>query len=82
MPSEYTGFIEEMSKMTGFSRAQILDMWEQVKANRAALESCTGPHEFEKIDERHYKCKLCDGLLRNAEKRWYEIGVRHGRNSK
>ena len=56
---------------------------QEVKANVARLEACTGPHQFETIDDRFlrekHRCKLCGGVVDNRGRYWYDRGLAHGR---
>ena len=55
-----------LSDMSGISRAEVLSIWEQVKANRAKLDGCAR-HRFEgvrqvKLGSKHV-CLVCGGEM-------------------
>lgn len=54
-------------------------LYAQVQANVKALESCPGPHEFEREDVRHSRCKKCGGVADVLAIIWYNSGLKHGR---
>ena len=76
--------IDDFSKITGLSKPVINEVWEEVKANHARLDSCIGPHEFTPIDPdkvvgRRYVCGLCKGEVDSIDRSWYEKGLEHAR---
>lgn len=56
-------------------------IWMEVRANRARLAACKGPHDFIPVQggsAKHW-CRKCKGQVRPSERAWYEKGLRHGR---
>ncbi|WP_069998576.1 hypothetical protein [Cellulosilyticum sp. I15G10I2] len=55
---------------------------ESIKQNRSRLENCS-KHVFIKNEDIHtyiprYTCQNCGGSVGQAEKDYYEIGLKHG----
>lgn len=67
------------------NRADVDEIFREVKANHAKLNACPGPHEFtieyRKIGPmvRDWECAKCHGHVENLYKMWYERGLAHGR---
>lgn len=64
------------------NRDETRKIFEQVKANQAALDSCDSPHDFVdmlalKVPGHRYKCRKCGGELSGHCVRWYLLGIRH-----
>jgi hypothetical protein len=64
------------------TRRDIKEIFAEVKANNALLDTCIGPHEFEligpqKILSNKFRCKHCNGILRGELVHWYNRGVTH-----
>lgn len=79
------GTMDEFSRITGLSKPVINEVWEEVKANHARLDTCTGPHKFVPIDAtkvlgRRYVCSLCKGEVDSINRSWYEKGFEHAQN--
>jgi hypothetical protein len=56
---------------------------EETKENDKMLDQCKGPHEFVPWHDdiiNMYKCNLCGGIVSAIEKKWYENGIKHGRD--
>ena len=75
--------VDTISEATGIPRQDMLDIWERVKKNSAALEGCVGRHEFRAIDptkklSRRYRCSKCHGEVDSIAHHWYTIGLTHG----
>ncbi len=54
-----------------------------VKANKAALDGCAGPHAFVttqagKIGVK-WRCGKCGGEVNAIDRYWYERGLAHGK---
>ena len=67
-------------------RSSVDAIWEKVKANRAALDGCAGPHDFEPCESypstqvpSRYRCRICRGEVDSINRHWYESGLEHGR---
>lgn len=67
-------------------------IWEEVKANKAKLDACEGPHDLQPDEStkyatakdggaicRKYKCTRCGGLVDSVNAHWYIKGLTHGR---
>lgn len=71
----------------GIPRAELQRIWDDVKANNARLDACTGPHEFSDVPPergtlvRYKVCAKCGGRLDKVHAHWYERGLKHGRGS-
>lgn len=76
--------VEKLEELTGLKRGQMDEIWQTVKANKARLDSCTGPHdfsiEFRKLGQfvRDWECSRCHGHVESIYKHWYELGLKHG----
>ena len=76
------GSVEVIAGATGLTRKTIVEIWAEVKANSAALESCIGPHDFQvmglakKLGSR-YKCSKCVGTVDGVSYSWYTKGLTH-----
>lgn len=74
---------DTVSRVTGIKRKDIEEIFKQVKANQAVLDTCKG-HDFSvphrKIGQivTDWKCSKCGGTVERQCKRWYELGLRHG----
>jgi len=61
-------------------------LWERVEDNRAKLNACVGPHDFQPLPgddpsfSRKLSCRLCQGSLLRDEVSWYMKGLAHGRS--
>lgn len=78
--------VDTISEATGIPRQDMLDIWERVKKNSAALEGCFGRHDFQVIDPTkkfgaRYKCSKCHGEVDSTAHHWYAIGLVHGSTS-
>ena len=69
----------------GVDRREMLEIWEEVKANHQRLKACVGPHDFS-IDAapnrpigKRWRCSKCGGEVDHIVKTWYEQGLEHGR---
>ena len=67
-----------MSQVSGLSRADVLSIAEQVKANHAKLNSCAY-HEFAPIlplvpVRQRYRCINCGGEIDAIAHMWHERG--------
>lgn len=61
-------------------------LWAEAQANGRLLDACPGPHDFvdltpEKPVGKHWRCQRCGGEVDGGAKRWYEAGLRHGRQA-
>lgn len=76
--------IETLEKVSGIKRPEMDKIFQEVKANSAALNSCSG-HNFEvhtKYDSgfvRKYKCSNCGGTADAIAVSWYRKGLEHGK---
>lgn len=76
----------DSAKFSGLDRAEMLSVWNDVQANMNKLTKCQGPHEFtedatpEREVFKKFRCRKCGGTVDQASKRWYELGLDHGRN--
>jgi len=70
--------IDALSKLTRLSREEVIEAWEKVKANRAILDACPGPHVFKAIDKRTERCDVCGGEINTINAQWYRTGLDHG----
>ena len=66
------------------TEVQLQLLEEKTNENDRILDQCRGPHEFvlwhEWVDDNVYKCNLCGGIVNAIEKKWYENGIKHGRD--
>jgi hypothetical protein len=66
------------------NKEEIKKVWAEVKINQKKLKSCDrhlfmpkkGKYPFE------YRCQNCGGEISSVNKRWYEIGLKHGEGDK
>jgi hypothetical protein len=79
--------IETIGAVAGISREESLAIWERVKANHKALDSCDGPHDFRPVDDatdgrhqllRKHRCVKCGGTIEHSDLHWYMRGLKHG----
>lgn len=68
----------------GVDRREMLEIWEEVKANHARLKACPGPHDFS-IDlnpartlGKKWRCSKCGGEVDHIVRDWYLKGLEHG----
>lgn len=78
--------VDTISGATGLTRKTMNEIWTEVKANSAALDSCIGPHDFQSMDQTkklgtRYKCSKCGGTVDGVSYSWYTRGLTHGRPS-
>lgn len=76
-----TNGIEMLSRLSGMPQSEVRSAWEDVKANSARLEGCTGPHEFGPliaVMNAKYTCAKCGGTIRSMDRYWYDRGLAHG----
>ena len=75
---------EVLSKVSGLKQKVVNEIWENVKANRAMLESCS-LHDFsidlkpEQAYGKRFRCSKCGGEVDHITKLWYEKGIEHAR---
>lgn len=75
--------LDTLCNATGIKRAEMLDLWAEVQANHARLETCAG-HDFGQVEpgrllNRKYECRNCHGWADAHAVAWYQKGVEHGR---
>jgi hypothetical protein len=70
-----------LDRALGLPRAELMAIWEKVKANQARLNACPGPHDFRSIpgNERRQRCATCGGELDLCNVLYYQEGLKHGR---
>lgn len=81
--------LADMAQATGarITKAEVREIWEEVKRNRQTLDACSGPHDFSEEAERtgtlvqKWRCTKCHGAVGAIEKAWYERGLAHGRRA-
>lgn len=72
---------EVLSQVSGIPEREINEIWEQVKANHARLDSCAGPHDFSIEGRkqgqlvRDWQCSKCGGTLDSVNVQWYRKGL-------
>lgn len=73
-----------MAEVSGLGRSEVKELWEQVRANSAKLESCRY-HEFEQspqtaplrsLTHQKYVCIHCKGEVNYQQYTWHEKGRR------
>ena len=86
--------IDKLCEITGVKRADVDEIWKQVKANNALLDGCV-IHDFSICLDRRskqpiesptraqrfgckWKCFNCGGVVDNLAKIWYVRGLIHG----
>lgn len=73
---------QALSAVSGIPEAEVSDIFNQVKANHAALRSCTG-HVFKDITpaketiRKKYHCTKCHGEIDGMAHFWYQQGLLH-----
>lgn len=76
--------LKVISNVTGLSKQAMDAIWQQVKANNELLNKCSG-HDFSVMHEKRgecvhkWKCAHCGGIVDRIAKRWYELGLKHGK---
>lgn len=68
-----------LSKVSGLPRAEVQELWQQVKANQARLDACPGPHRFDGHGRRDYRCSECGGTVSAIAYVWYVAGLEHAK---
>lgn len=73
---------EALSKISGIPVDGVNQLWDDVKANRALLDGCDN-HDFSKeikpkVGYSEWQCVNCEGIVTNRDKKWYELGLKHG----
>jgi hypothetical protein len=64
--------------------AQMKQLLADVMANSAALNACTGPHQFTQevpgtmVMMKKMKCTKCGGMIDPINLLWYKRGLAHG----
>jgi len=72
---------ESLRLISGLSEAEIGEIWESCKENRAKLEGCSRAHNFEPFEfrapgwPRNYRCSYCGGVLDAQCVYWYNQGL-------
>lgn len=77
-----TKVIDVLSKVSGVPTEDVNKILEDVKANRARLGLCSGPHDFVAEGEgirKVMRCRLCQGTIKVSDFYWYQKGLEHGR---
>jgi len=68
-----------LSGVSGLKPKVVDEIWEQVKANSARLDSCPGPHDFLPIEPDKpfikHRCARCGGEVEGSRARWYKRGL-------
>ncbi len=66
------------------NRADLDQIWADVKANRAILDACPlhdfVPEEPGKFGSRH-RCTRCGGTAESLHAFWYRRGIEHGKST-
>lgn len=84
-PNPIGSLSEKITEITGLSRHYQDEIFQLVKNNHRRLDSCPGPHDFSIVERqtgqliRSWKCSKCGGVVEEIFKRWYTIGLEHGR---
>lgn len=65
------------------NKKRMLEIWEEVKANKKKLKECSPPHDFihqEVVNKLapDYVCRKCKGKISSSEHYWYDQGLEHG----
>lgn len=73
-------FLGAMASMTGLSRDDMRQIWDDVKANQYRLRGCDW-HDFEPLSDddplrRKYRCRRCGGVVDHHAYYWHEQGRR------
>jgi hypothetical protein len=73
--------VDALSAATGLTRATMLDIWDEVKANNGVLAACPR-HDFECLDPTRlsakWRCSACGGNVSANAAHWYNLGRSHG----
>ena len=75
--------LERLENVTGIKRPEMDKIFQEVKANSAALNACSG-HNFEvhtKYESgfvKKYKCSVCGCTADAIAVSWYRKGLEHG----
>jgi hypothetical protein len=73
---------DALAAVSGLKPKVVDEIWEKVKANGKALDSCAGPHDFVAIDPEkkigvRYRCAKCGGETESSQALWYALGLKH-----
>lgn len=76
---------EILGRISGQGRETVLKIWKDVKLNHKRLNECVGPHDFQcdmpnepTSPQARWVCSLCNGWVGGVNKKWYELGLKHG----
>ena len=81
---DWRGVARRFAELQKGQRGDPVRIWMDVRTNRARLEACSGPHDFQALLEegrkvpRKYRCRVCNGELYREEWLWYQEGLEHG----
>lgn len=73
--------VDKLSQATGVHRAELLQLWEDAKANGRRLTQCPR-HVFTPVSTttfaQKYVCRVCSGVVDAHAHHWYALGLQHG----
>lgn len=76
--------IKTLAEVANMPERAVGDLMKAVALNGARLRTCAG-HSFtedltpERTAGKRWRCTVCVGEVDGREKRWYEVGLAHGR---
>lgn len=78
-----TDSVDAISAATGIRRGDMLEIWEEVKANHLRLDGCRR-HDFRPEVSGagaaiRYRCQACDGVINASAQLWYQRGLAHAK---
>lgn len=73
--------VDTLAQATGIPRAELLQLWEDAKANERRLSGCPR-HVFTPVNTatfaQKYVCRVCSGVVDAHAHHWYALGLQHG----
>lgn len=79
--------IGDVGERLGVSRATTDKILADIRANRAKLDACTRPHEFQRDHEEpnplraKWVCSICGGRVDSIWAKWYRMGIDDARKA-
>lgn len=74
--------LDQLSKVSGLPRTEMISLAEHVMANLRLLDSCLW-HEFDMVPSsavsrlrQKYRCRHCHGVIDGRSYHWFQVGRR------